>query len=135
MASDFFEKMQALKDRVGEGELKGTVSFGTPYAWNQHEARWINFMGRYGPKDIHTYHRGGGPKFLSGPMLAHTADARARLGAAFLRALSGVDGALVDEMHSFVDDVKAEAVEAAPIESGRLRESASTSVSDNGAPA
>lgn len=127
-AGDFFEKVRELRENVGRGVLRGTVEMDQVYAWNQHEARWINFMGRDGPKAIREYHGGGGPKFLGGPLLA---DAHG-----FVQTLAdrlfepkGVVSAMIDDVEKLSDA----AAGAAPVEFGDLRESTHPRVEDDGA--
>ena len=67
-----------------------TVGFeGLPYIIVQHERGWRNFMGRYGPKDIEEYHRGGGEKFLERPWLENKARYKRGLRDAVRRGVRG----------------------------------------------
>ena len=124
MAGDFFERMQALSDDVGDGDLVGSVSFHTVYAWNQHEMRWINFMGRYGPKPILHYHHGGGEKYLERPFFANASGYMQHLADAVF-----LPNGLHSAMETNMKELAGESAEAAPIDSGDLRASVEFDVS------
>ncbi len=128
MASTFFARAAELAENIGEGSLRGRVSFGEDspsgaYAWNQHEQRWINFLGRLGPKPILVYHNGGGSKFLERPLFANAPGYMQRLAD---RALE--PGGLHGAMERCMDELAVQSASEAPIESGDLRASAKPSV-------
>jgi hypothetical protein len=127
MPGTFHEGVEALKEMVGTGDLSGAVEFDQPYAWNQHEMGWLNFMGRYGPKPIREYHHGGGPKFLQAPMFGEAQT--------FLQHLA--DGlyepeGLVRAMGENMAELAELAAAGAPFETGALKGSAHPMVLDDG---
>lgn len=123
----FFERVEELKERVGEGDLKGSLEVDTPYAFNQHESYWVNFMGRYGFNTIDRYHNGGGGKFVEEPLLENHPRYLQHLADAVL------DGVLVEAMVDNVEDMNDALRANAPEKTGRLKNSGTTSVTDNGA--
>lgn len=63
---------------------------GLPYIIPQHEGRWVNFMGRYGPKAINNYTTPGtGSKYLELPAIAARPAIIAGVKEATRRALRG----------------------------------------------
>jgi hypothetical protein len=118
----FFEGVDELKELVGSGTLTGKVEFDQVYAWNQHEGRWINFMGHLGPKVMTR----GSPQFLAGPLMD--------LSETMLQTIA--DHVLVDGpdvgMVQAMEDLAAASAAAAPIEVGVLKGSAHPSVEDDG---
>lgn len=113
----FFERIDELQARVGEGTLTGTFTVDTPYAYNMHEKHWLNFMGRYGYKPITQYHNGGGEKFVEGPLMEnypryfqHLAD-------------EVLEGSLREAMADNLDDMDDALQRNAPERSGRLKSS------------
>jgi hypothetical protein len=125
----FFERIEELREMVGDGDLTGTLTADTPYAYNQHEKHWLNFMGRYGYKPILEYHNGGGEKFIEAPLMENYPRYFQNLADAVL------DGSLIGAMHENVEDMNRELQQNAPVKTGRLRNSGSTSVTDGGSPA
>lgn len=127
----FFEKSEELLGMVGNGDLQGKTVVDQPYAWNQHEGRWIDFMGRYGAKTIDSHPQGGGPppsKFLENPLKERAGEFARRLGDHALEP-----GGLAGEMAAIQEDLCGEVKENAPRFSGRLGDSGSPSVYDDGA--
>jgi len=128
---DFFERSEALLQRVGDGDLKGVTTVDQPYSWNQHEGRWIDFMGRYGPKEIRNHPQGGGPppsKFLENPLKERAEEFVQRLADNVLKP-----GGLVSEMSSIQEDLVDEVSRRAPRLTGRLQDSGAPAVYDDGA--
>lgn len=124
----FSARTRQLGEQVGEGDLTGSVTVDQPYAVNQHEMGWLNFMGRYGPKPIRRYHRGGGAKFLEAPLMEKgPTEYMQRLAN---RALD--PGGLVEAMVENMEDLCDEVHERAPRDRDVLRDSASPKVTDGG---
>ena len=130
MTDDFFARTEALMESVGEGPLVGKTEVNQPYAYNQHEGRFANFVGRYGPHTIQHHPMGGPPpsKFLG--------NAVEERGEEFVRRLadSVLDGDLIPEMVSIQEDLCSDVYDRAPEFSGRLKDSGAPTVTDNGAP-
>ena len=127
--STFFERTDVLMDLVGDGELTGRTEVNQVYAWNQHEGRWLDFMGKHGPKNIDSHPRGGGPppsKFLEDPVKERAEEFVGRLADAVL------DGRLVQEMASIQEDLVGEVFDRAPRFNDILRDSGQPSVFDDG---
>ena len=122
----FFERIEELQERVGEGDLVGKLEVDTPYAFNQHEKYWVNFMGRYGFNTINRYHNGGGEKFVEQPLMENYPG--------YLQHLAGevLEGDVAEAMADNARDMNDELRRSAPEKTGRLKGSGTTSVTDNG---
>lgn len=118
--------MRRLEQEVGEGDLVGQVTFDQPYAVVMHEGGWENFMGRFGPKEIEHYHRGGGAKFLENALKEKYQRYYNSL------ANSALNGTLGKTMIEVAEDLAGDSARRAPIEEGTLRASASPEVTSNG---
>jgi hypothetical protein len=120
--SAFGDSLDALAARVGVGTLTGQVTFSAVYATVQHEAGWINFDGKDGPKAIVDYHGGGGSHYLSKPLLGNSS--------IYLQHLA--DAVLNGDLHMAMDEnmvnLQAESMALAPDKDGELKGSASHSV-------
>lgn len=115
MASTFFDRIDELAERVGHGTLRGTVKVDQVYAHVQHE-------------DLTYQHpRGGGPKYLEGPLHEQHRDYLERVARATLGE-EGPDPAMADAMESLSGEVSRKA----PVEFGDLRESGHPSVTSDG---
>ncbi len=123
---DFSERVSELQARVGEGDLIGKLEVDTPYAFNQHEKYWVNFMGRYGFNTINRYHNGGGEKFVEGPLMANYTRYLEHLADEVLEG--DLPEAMADNARDMNDELRANA----PEKTGRLKGSGTTSVTDNG---
>ena len=128
VTSTFGERIDALKERVGTGDLVGKVTVDQVYAWNQEYGGWLNFMGRYGPKDLHPRH-GGEIHFLENSLRDNGSDYLQKL-ADHLLEERGLYDAMVDD----VEHLSAQVAIRAPVETGALRLSGHPTVSDDGAP-
>ena len=131
MPDDFFARTEALMETVGDGLLVGNTEVNQPYAYSQHEGRFANFVGRYGPHAIRSHPMGGGPppsKFLGAAVEERGEEFVARLADAVL------DGNLTPEMISIQEDLCSEVYDRAPEFSGRLKDSGAPTVTDDGAP-
>lgn len=114
----FFAGVEALKEDVGDGTLGGKVVVDQHYALEQHE----NMQ--------YTHPRGGGPKYLSGPLQASAAGYLENLGDAVL------GGNLVLAMAENMEDLSFQLDPEAPIDEDpnyfRLRLSGNPIVTDEG---
>lgn len=131
MADDFFARTEALMESVGDGLLVGRTEVNQPYAWNQHEGRFVDLAGRYGPHAIRRHPMGGGPppsRFLGNAVEERREEFVRRL------ADSVLDGGLIPEMVSIQEDLCLQVHDRAPEFSGRLKDSGAPSVHDAGAP-
>ncbi len=114
----FFERVEALKARIGDGDLVGRLVVDQPYALYQHETFGLN------------HPRGGGPKFLSGPF--------ERSAPAYMEELadSVLNGSLIQTMAQNLEDLSFQLDPAAPIDADpnfyRLRLSGNPIVTDDG---
>lgn len=103
--------------------LEGKVEFDQVYAFNQHEGRWLNFMGRFGPKAMERGH----PKFVEQPLLGGSEG--------FMRTVAdhlledGPIAGMIEDVETLADEASAEA----PIEFGDLKASAHPTVTADGA--
>lgn len=113
----FFQGVEELKEMVGDGVLKGTLTVDTPYAFNQHERHWINYMGRYGYKRINQYHGGGGEGFVEEPLMENYPRYYQNLADAVL------EGTLREAMADNVEDMNDQLKTYAPEKSGNLKKS------------
>ncbi|HYF73154.1 MAG TPA: hypothetical protein VD864_10060 [Nocardioides sp.] len=116
MAGDFSERMDALMDMVGDGELEGSVVVDQVYALAQHE------------RMDYRHPNGGQAKYLSGPLLENVRQYIGRLADAAL--LGGLSGA----MTANVEDLSKEVFNKAPRDFWDLRESAHPRVVNDGEP-
>jgi hypothetical protein len=122
---DFFERIDYLQELVGSGDLVGQVVVDQVYAQAQHNSTWVS--GPMAGHVIRNHPQGGGPLYLTAPLLE-----RASL------YLDRIADGLLDEgpipgMKEAVDDLIAEVALRAPIWLDNLRQSASGTVSDDGA--
>jgi hypothetical protein len=125
---DFFPRSEILQKQVGDGILKGRVEFDQIYAWNQHEGGWINFMGRYGAKRIKAHPQSPyqpPSKFLENPTKQSGPEFAQRLADAVL------EGRLIEEMASCMEDLSADAEERAPVLFRHLQNSGHPQVYDD----
>lgn len=116
-ADSFLERTDILKERIGEGTLHGSVTYGTAYAIPIHESHWENFMGRYGYKRLsqHT----GEPKFLEATLYRGYRRWLQRLADA-VRDGSSLDVAMGENML----ELKVESQQITPVRTTDLRRSA-----------
>ena len=119
---DFSERVTELQEMVGDGDLVGKLTVDTPYAYNQHEKHWLNYMGRYGFKPITRYHNGGGEKFVEQPLVENYPRYYEHLADAVL------EGTLREAMADNVSHMNEELKANAPEKTGRLKNSATESV-------
>lgn len=122
---DFFERIDDLIELVGPGDLVGQVAVDQVYAQAQHNSTWVS--GPMAGVPIRNHPGGGGPMYLTNPLLA-----RADL------YMDEIARRLLDEgpvpgMKSAVDDLIAEVARLAPVWLDNLRQSASGTVTDDGA--
>lgn len=128
MAS-FAERVDVLKQLVGDGDLAGQVDFDQVYAYNQHEGGWLDFMGKYGPKRIHDHPGGGHSKFLTTALTHNALFGVQRLAD---HVLDDEEGSLIRAMADNAEKIAADASAGAPIEFGDLKESDHPRVYDDG---
>lgn len=113
----FFQKIETLKAEVGVGELVGEVEVNQHYSLEQHENMFYD------------HPRGGGPKYLSTPLLENHP--------LYLETLSEavLDGSLVEAMAESMEHLSSLLDPAAPIDEDpnpiRLRRSGNPKVFDN----
>jgi hypothetical protein len=122
----FAERTLALEEKVGRGELRGTVSFGPDeIAVPQHEGTWAS-----GPNAgirIRNYSTPGtGPKYLEAPLLANHPAYLGQIAAVLLEL--GPQRPMGHAMDNLSDVAKARI----PKEFGDLMSSAASRVRDNG---
>ena len=115
---DFSERMNELETRVGDGILRGEVEVNQHYALDQHE----NFS--------YEHPRGGGPKYLSEPLMENAMGYLGELAAVVL------DGDMRPVMIAAMEDLQTELDPRAPIDADpnpiRLRRSGNPKVFDDG---
>lgn len=125
MASTFDARIRELADQVGHGKLVGKVIVNQPYAASQEEGYWKT--GPLAGVVIKHHPRGGQAKFLADPLKANFPR--------YFQDMAGqafqVDG-LVRAMHSSVEDLSGFVFQLAPREFEDLRNSAHSSVTDDG---
>lgn len=116
MAGDFGAKMGELANRVGKGDLVGSVVVDQVYAQKQHEDHSLS------------HPRGGGPSYLSQPLLDNRNDYLTRI------ARSILDDGGVEGMRSAMEDLAGDGGVArrAPVHWGDLRHSGHPSVTEDG---
>jgi hypothetical protein len=105
---------QRVLDQVGEGPLVGKLAVDQVYAKYQHERL-----------DLH-HPRGGGPKYLEGPLFANHQDYWQQVADALLDA--GPEAAMVRVVEGLNTAMSAHA----PVDLNNLRKSGSPSVTSNG---
>ena len=114
----FFEGIEALKERVGQGDLVGKVEVDQHYAQHQHET--------FGYLHI----RGGGPHYLRNPLLDNAARYVSDL------ADNVLEGDLAESMAESMEDLQDHLDPAAPIDAEpnpiKLRQSGHPTVTDDG---
>lgn len=114
----FFEKIEALEEDVGSGDLIGKLVVNQHYAEYQHETQGLN------------HPRGGGPFFLLKPFM--------EAGPGYVENLSDsvLNGFLIEAMAENMEDLSPKLDPAAPIDRDpnpiRLRRSGNPIVIDNG---
>lgn len=115
MAGDFDERMAELADRVGRGDLVGSVEVDQIYAQYQHEGLDLR------------HPRGGQAKYLEQPLydkadryLQDVADAV-------------LDGRAADAMADAMEDLSGQVQKLAPVDFNNLRQSGHPVVTDDGA--
>lgn len=117
-SSTFFTRVEELEEKVGDGNLTGKVEVNQHYALDQHE----NYS--------YEHPRGGGPKYLAGPLMASYHKYIQWLRFALLRE------SLVEAMALSMEDLSEQLDPAAPIDESpnpiRLRRSGHPTVTDNG---
>lgn len=115
MPSDFFERIEELQDRVGDGTLTGKVEVDQVYARYQHEG--LDFR----------HPRGGQAKYLEQPFLAGASGHMQTLARTVLEP-DGPHRGMKDVVENTAHDVFVHA----PVEFDNLRRSGHPSVEDNG---
>ncbi|MFI6986028.1 hypothetical protein ACIBSV_46750 [Embleya sp. NPDC050154] len=116
MPGDFSRRIRDLADAVGDGKLVGRIVVDQVYAAVQHN-------------DLTYRHpRGGGPMYLSGPLMDKYRGYMRDLAESVHRP-----GELPRTMADAMEDMTGEVYSHAPIEFHDLRRSAAPSVEDNGA--
>lgn len=118
MASTFVEGFAALREKVGEGTLKGSMEINQHYALEQHE-------------NLEYEHpRGGTAKYLSGPFMESYKRYMIWI------AISVLKGELISAMAESMEDLSSQMDPRAPIDEDpnfiRLRRSGHPVVTDNG---
>lgn len=106
--------MAELRERVGHGDCEGSVEVNQVYAHYQHEGVELN------------HPRGGGAKFLEGPLYDHTSRYLQTIADRVLD--EGVARPMIDAMEHLSDQV----LEHSPVEFGDLRDSGHPVVVDGG---
>jgi hypothetical protein len=127
MASTFFARTEALKERVGTGLMSFTVSADQVYAYNIEAGGWENFLGKYGPRSLEPRH--GGELHALELSLKALAD---HLWEDCADRLLLPDG-LFEAFVSGAEELCAAYSLNAPVEWGNLRLSGHPVVEDNGA--
>lgn len=122
---DFSEGIDRLKEQVGHRKMTGSVAVSQVYAEPQERGAWLNFMGRYGPKNLHPRH-GGEIHALENSLSDNSSDYMQKLADGLLRE-RGLYDAMVDD----VEHLSSEYGVRAPIETGALRLSAHPTVTDD----
>jgi hypothetical protein len=124
MPGDFFEKIDELKDQVGEGHLVGSVEVDQVYAAAQETGVWVT--GPNAGKSIRNHPGGGGSHFLGGALLEGSSGYMEEV------AKTVLDGGPAKGMEAATEKLGESASAKAPIEFGDLRESAHPTVTDDG---
>lgn len=115
MADDWRSRLDELERRVGIGELEGLIVVNQPYAAYQHVHQELN------------HPRGGGPNFVSEPLVGNAREFTANLADGVL------DGTLNERMARNMEKMADEVFERAPVDLTPLRSSGHPIVRDNGA--
>lgn len=125
MPGDFFDKIDQLKEKVGEGHLVGTVEYDQVYAAAQETGTWVT--GPNAGKVIHNHPGGGGTHYLGGALLEGSSG--------YMEAIAEtvLDSGPAKGMEAATEKLGESASANAPIEFGDLRESAHPTVVDDGA--
>ncbi len=114
MASTFSARMAQLRDRVGHGDLEGSVEVNQVYAHYQHEG--VEFR----------HPLGGQAKFLEAPLYDHAARYMQDIADRMLE--EGPQRPMIEAMEDLSDRV----LELSPVEFGDLRDSGHPVVLDQG---
>lgn len=121
----FQVRIRELEDRVGDGDLTGSVVFDQVYAASQEVGYW-----KTGPNAgviIRNHPRGGGAHYLSDPLIENSERYMRNLaGRAYEEG--GLSGAMADNM----EDLSREAGNRAPKETDALSQSGHPTVTDDG---
>jgi len=115
MAGTWRSRLDELEHRVGVGELEGLIVVNQPYAAYQHVHQELN------------HPRGGGPNFVSEPLLSHAREFTAHLADGVL------DGTLDEKMADNMEKMADEVFSRAPVDLTPLRSSGHPIVRSNGA--
>ena len=123
MAGDFEERMRYLGEQVGDGKIVARCTVNQPYAQIQHQKLdYDHSTTEYGPP-------GGSAFYLGGPLMENQEQLMFKIARkAITEEGSDIEGAMIDVAQDMADYV----AKNAPIETGRLRQSASPSVESNG---
>jgi hypothetical protein len=115
MTGTFDERITALMEQVGTGDLTGSVEVNQRYSHWQHEG--LNFA----------HPRGGQALFLSTPLMERFP--------AYLEAIAKtvLDGGAKDAMAASMENLSEAVAVLAPVEFANLRASGHPTVTDNGA--
>lgn len=117
----FFERIDDLTERVGDGHLVGDVHVDQVYAFNQHEGYWVT-----GPNAGKRLDNGGHLHYLSGPLFAHADQYFGEIADRLL------DDGPVEPMINNVKNLVTQVLINAPTRFDNLRRSAAGTVTDNG---
>lgn len=123
MKGSFGDRVDALKEIVGQGRLEGSVEFDQLYAFNQEVGYWEDFLGHEGPKEMERGH----PHFLGGSLTAEADPIMESMADHFLK--EGPTVGMIEGAERLADTSAA----AAPVEFGDLADSAHPMVTDDGA--
>lgn len=105
MSSSFFDRIDELAARVGDGQLVGSVEVNQLYAKFQHEGLDLN------------HPKGGQAKFLETPLYDHAAEAMQNI------ADDVLDSGPEKPMIANVEALSGRVEKLAPVDIGNLRES------------
>lgn len=114
MAGTWRARLRALEEMIGEGDLVGRVVVDQRYAAYQHVHQDLN------------HPLGGGPNYLSRPLLERARRHTRQLARGFLD--DGAKAAMADNL----EDICAQVAILAPLDFNDLRRSASPTVEDRG---
>lgn len=116
MPGDFFERIDELADRVGDGNLEGKIEVDQIYAHYQHEGLDLR------------HPRGGEALYLQRPTLGDASQHMQKIADRTLQP-EGPKGGMKD----VVEDISRAVSVRAPVDFNNLRRSAHPTVTDNGA--
>jgi hypothetical protein len=120
----FAEGCRELEEKIGHGNLVGSVIVDQVYAASQHEGHWVT--GPLAGHVIRRHPRGGQAKYLEQPLFEKAGDYMKNLADGVL------DGFLVQAMAENMEDLADEVHDKAPRENDILRNSANPVVTDDG---